>query len=65
MIAARAPATCACGMIECVCRLAAQHPDPKCRFRVALLWRVPIECQHGFDVCPDCDPCTCRKEATP
>jgi hypothetical protein len=22
---------------------------------------VGIECQHGYDVCPTCDPCTCEK----
>lgn len=21
---------------------------------------TPIECLHGFDVCPECDPCTCN-----
>jgi hypothetical protein len=30
---------------------------------------VPIECEHGHDVCPICDPCTCerslRVEANP
>ncbi len=20
-----------------------------------------IECEHGYDVCPECDPCTCGK----
>jgi hypothetical protein len=20
---------------------------------------TPIECEHGYDVCPICDPCTC------
>lgn len=21
---------------------------------------VGIECEHGYDVCPKCDPCTCH-----
>lgn len=32
---------------------------PDCKWRVALLCAIPIECPHGYDVCPECDPCTC------
>lgn len=29
-----------------------------CPMRRAL-GRAGVECGHGFDVCPTCDPCTC------
>lgn len=25
---------------------------------------VGVECPHGYDVCPMCDPCTCRRNET-
>jgi len=25
---------------------------------------VAIECKHGFDVCPQCDPCLCEEIET-
>lgn len=31
----------------------------KCLFIKAATCAVPIECNHGFDVCPVCDPCFC------
>jgi len=49
---------CACGQIQCVCSHVKGH-KVKCKFRVSTLCAVPIECEHGFDVCPQCDPCTC------
>ena len=33
-----------------------------CRFRIALENRIGVECPHGYDVCPICDPCTCQPE---
>lgn len=30
-----------------------------CRFRRAMVAPVPVECEHGYDVCSECDPCTC------
>lgn len=30
-----------------------------CRKRVAHEGALPIACEHGFDACPTCDPCTC------
>ncbi len=30
-----------------------------CTFRCAVTGAVPIECDHGFDVCGTCDKCTC------
>jgi hypothetical protein len=40
------------------------HFDPlwhqkDCRYRVAALGAVAVECPHGFGACPTCDPCTC------
>ncbi len=49
---------CDCEMIECVCSIARKHKDD-CKFKKALLCRVGIECDHGYDVCPECDPCSC------
>ena len=39
-------------------------PDPKrhhpaCLHRQAVTCTTLVECEHGFDVCPQCDPCTC------
>jgi hypothetical protein len=54
---------CACGLISCVCDVVAKHAR-NCRFRRAALCPVAFECdEHGFDVCPTCDPCTCGAEA--
>ncbi len=33
----------------------------RCRFRIAATCAAAIECEHGFDVCPTCDPCTCSR----
>lgn len=30
-----------------------------CKLARALACPVGIECEHGWDVCPFCDPCTC------
>lgn len=49
-----------CGHIACVCRINGAHEDG-CKFRRAAACAVGIECEHGRDVCPICDPCTCAK----
>lgn len=49
-----------CGHLACVCSIKEKHPDPECRFRVSATCAVPIECDHGYDVCTKCDPCTCK-----
>jgi hypothetical protein len=50
---------CDCQLIQCVCPQARPHVK-ECRYRIALTCAVPIHCEeHGFDVCPHCDPCTC------
>jgi len=54
-------ADCDCGLISCVCEEARKH-KPECRFRKALTCAVGISCdEHGYDVCPKCDPCDCEK----
>jgi hypothetical protein len=52
---------CDCQLITCVCTEARAH-DKTCRHRVALTCAVSIVCEHGYDVCPECDPCTCSQE---
>jgi hypothetical protein len=52
-------APCKCGHIACVCDIIAVH-RPKCPFRLSATCPVGIECKHGRDTCPKCDPCTCR-----
>jgi len=50
---------CNCSLIQCVCEEARSHGEG-CPFRRALTCAVGIDCEkHGFDVCPECDPCTC------
>ena len=48
----------ACGMLACICPSTARH-KPDCQFLRALACPVGIECDHGRDVCPVCDPCSC------
>lgn len=33
--------------------------NERCRATIALRCPVGIECRHGYDFCPECDPCTC------
>ena len=35
--------------------------EKDCKFRRAIECPVAIECEHGYDVCPKCDPCTCHE----
>lgn len=53
------PSDCDCGHIVCVCHIKKNHKDG-CKFRLASTCAVPFECEHGFDACPTCDPCTCK-----
>lgn len=55
---------CFCGLLYCCCDQVRDH-DPNCRFRKAMVCPVAVECDHGHDVCPQCDRCTCggKKEA--
>lgn len=47
-----------CGYFACVCTVRKRHAED-CPFRVSMACPVGIECEHGHDVCPECDPCTC------
>lgn len=40
-----------------------QEHLPKCPYVLASAGVAPVECEHGFDCCPICDPCTCLGEA--
>lgn len=31
-----------------------------CKYHQAVTCRVAVHCEHGRDVCPECDPCTCN-----
>jgi len=48
-----------CQHFACICQIRKDHPDEDCKFRVSATCAVPIECEHGHDVCDICDPCTC------
>lgn len=37
----------------------AHHPG--CQMRAAIQCAVGLECIHGYDVCPICDPCNCEE----
>ena len=39
-----------------------QGHDDDCAFARSASCAVPVECEHGYDVCPICDPCNCEKE---
>jgi hypothetical protein len=60
MTAARVFFCDACGFICCVCAIRAAHKKG-CKYRTSMECPVGIECEHGFDVCPICDPCTCAE----
>ncbi len=49
-----------CGFISCVCEILKNH-EPECKYRISATCAVPIECEHGCDVCSYCDACTCKK----
>lgn len=50
-----------CGRLACICPDKERHHE-HCWFLAAVSCPVAIECPHGYDVCPRCDPCTCRME---
>ena len=54
-----------CNRLACVCDVRAAHPNPRCAYLIAVTCAVPIECEHGYDACPECDPCTCASPAPP
>lgn len=36
--------------------------EKDCKYKKALECPVGIECKHGYDCCPICDPCTCKEK---
>lgn len=44
------------------CIKMAEGHDKSCRFAISTRCTTPVECEHGYDVCPTCDPCTCTKK---
>lgn len=48
-----------CNYISCICSVVKGH-EMGCTYRSAVCCPVGIECEHGYDVCPICDPCTCK-----
>lgn len=49
-----------CKRLACVCDVTSAHLIT-CPYRTAVTCAVAIECPHGFDACPKCDPCTCLR----
>jgi hypothetical protein len=47
-----------CHQCPCCCGVRRNHKEG-CKFRRAIELPIAIECDHGHDVCPTCDPCTC------
>lgn len=47
-----------CKHLACVCVVKRRH-DEDCPFRISVTCAIPIECEHGYDTCPLCDPCNC------
>lgn len=47
-----------CGHLACVCEIKRLHAED-CPFRISATCPVGVECEHGYDVCPECDSCTC------
>jgi hypothetical protein len=45
-------------LCSCTCRIQREHTK-KCRYRIAACLSVELECEHGLQACPVCDPCTC------
>lgn len=49
-------------LVTCICTLKEQH-KPNCRYLIVAGLSVEIPCDHGYQACPTCDPCTCGSEA--
>ena len=48
-----------CQRFSCICVARSRHAAD-CRFLISASCPVGIECdEHGRDVCPKCDACTC------
>lgn len=60
VVAGAIEACATCGFFDCVCQILAAH-DPRCRRHVAAAQPIGITCEHGAEVCDQCDPCTCSE----
>lgn len=53
-----------CEWVETVAAIPVRGNAPghiaECKYRRACDCAIPIACTHGYDVCPQCDPCTCN-----
>lgn len=59
MIPAPGVACPGCGnLVECTCDAEKKHKED-CRYLAAMRLSVELECEHGFQACPECDPCDC------
>lgn len=48
-----------CGnLVACTCDLAKSH-KAGCDYLRAATLGLELACEHGFQACPKCDPCTC------
>lgn len=47
-----------CKFFACICGVKERHAED-CLFRISMVCPVEVECEHGYGVCPECDPCTC------
>lgn len=50
-----------CRHFACVCTIRKRHAED-CKFRIAAAMAFAIACDHGHDVCAQCDPCSCGAE---
>ncbi len=49
-----------CGnLVHCTCTLQERH-QPGRRFVRAAMLSVELACEHGYQACPLCDPCSCE-----
>jgi hypothetical protein len=54
-----------CGnLATCTCPVEKQHAEG-CRYRTAACLSIELACEHGFQACPICDPCTCGADPNP
>lgn len=49
-----------CKHFACVCVIRKNHKEG-CKFLRAATCDIAVECDHGYDVCHKCDPCTCKE----
>lgn len=53
-----------CQFFECICELKRLHKE-HCPLLKAAACPIAISCDHGLDVCPQCDACTCFAPVAP